>query len=64
MVSWLGVFRRQAKHYFRSRCCHSMKGEIVWEIDAADIFIEQSELDPKWVKAVSFASMVTVTGSY
>merc|ERR1711990_1316212 len=44
-----------------SRCCHSMKGEIVWEIDAADIFIEQSELDPKWVKAVSFASMVTVT---
>merc|ERR1712131_218751 len=44
-----------------SRCCHSMKGEIVWEIDAADIFIEQSELDPKWVKAVSFASMITVT---
>ena len=40
-----------------------MKGEIVWEIDAADIFIEQSQLDPKWVKAVSFASMVTVTGS-
>merc|ERR1712133_117646 len=44
-----------------SRCCLSMKGEIVWEIDAADIFIEQSELDPKWVKAVSFASMITVT---
>merc|ERR1711917_222712 len=44
-----------------SRCCHSMKGEIVWEIDAADIFIEQSQLDPKWVKAVSFASMITVT---
>ena len=39
-----------------------MKGEIVWEIDAADIFIGKSELDPKWVKAVSFASMVTITG--
>ena len=64
MVSWRGIFHRQAKDYFRGRCCHSMKGEIVWEIDAADIFIEQSELDPKWVKAVSFASMVTVTGSY
>ena len=39
-----------------------MKGEIVWEIDAADLFIEKSELDRKWIKAVSFASMVTVTG--
>ena len=37
-----------------------MKGEIVWEIDAADIFIEQSELDPKWVKAVRQVSFQMV----
>ena len=37
-----------------------MKGEIVWEIDAADIFIEQSELDPKWVKAVRQVSFKMV----
>ena len=43
-----------------------MKGAIVWEIDAGDVpvYIDQlqTELDPKWIKAVSFASMVTVTG--